>query len=298
MQTPQYPWHTPFIVSGRPTVGALMSLCEENYRALARMIPDLPLLQGESRSRLDEGLDLNLEILEQSGAGKGSIRRFLKKLPTLKRASLPAPDQTPEDHPFSSLLRAYCRGLRDLGMLDLDDLEVETLRLLLGNPDIAGAYGRKFPRIFVDEYQDTNAVQVGLLKALVHAGSGRICAIGDPDQAIYGFRGADVTHFHRFSEDFTGAEEIVLTKNYRSPREILEGAASLLGKAEPLQSASAGKGRIAVAPCRTEAEEAEMIVEQVERWIGGTSYFSLDSGRVSSHEDEEDLTVRVKCLSK
>jgi DNA helicase-2/ATP-dependent DNA helicase PcrA len=183
----------------------------------------------------------------------------------------------------------YQQRLRELGMLDLDDLEVESLRFLRAHPEISKVYGERFPWIFVDEYQDTNSVQAELLKTLVHAASGRICAIGDPDQAIYGFRGADIGNFHRFRQDFPGAKEIVLTRNYRSTEGILRGSASLIGNPKPLQGESWGGDLISFAPCRTESEEAEMVVEQIERLMGGTSYFSLDSGRVSSDEGELSL---------
>ena len=81
-----------------------------------------------------------------------------------------------------SLFIKYQTMLRDLGMLDLDDLEVETLRLFNDHPDIVYDYAKKFPWIFVDEYQDTNPTQVELLKTLIRAGENQICAIGDPDQ--------------------------------------------------------------------------------------------------------------------
>jgi len=174
-------------------------------------------------------------------------------------------------------------------MLDLDDLEVEALRLFLDHPDISGVYSKKFPWVFVDEYQDTNPIQVELLKALIGTGNNQICVIGDPDQAIYGFRGADVGSFKRFGEDFPGAKEITLTENYRSTKEILQGAAGLMGKEKPLECRSSDGGPVYLATCRTGSEEAEMVVEQVERLIGGTTYFSLDSGRVQSHEGELSL---------
>jgi len=141
----------------------------------------------------------------------------------------------------------------------------------------------------VDEYQDTNPMQVRLLKALIEAGSGYICAIGDPDQAIYRFRGADVTNFHRFTDDFPGAGKIILTRNYRSTELILKGSAALMGKEKPLMGESQGGAPISIAPCLTESEEAEMIVEQVERLIGGTSFFSMDSGRVLSGDEETSI---------
>ena len=92
-----------------------------------------------------------------------------------------------------------------------------------------------------------------------------------------------------FAKDFPDAVEVTLLRNYRSTRFILEGAAAIMEKAEPLQSQQKDALPIAIAPCNTEKEEAEMIVEQVERMIGGTTYFSLDSGRVASHEGELSL---------
>ena len=230
------------------------------------------------------------EVLEISEVGTPSVGKFLKVLPTMKRACvLGSFSKEEEADALLSLFDKYQRSLRALGMLDLDDLEVEALSLLRTHPEISTAYSERFPWIFVDEYQDTNPAQVELLKILIRAGSGTICAIGDPDQAIYGFRGADVRNFHRFHEDFPGARGIHLTKNYRSTKCILRGAASLMGKARPLQGESWGEDLILLAPCRTESEEAEMVVEQVERLIGGISHFSLDSGRVASHEGELSL---------
>jgi DNA helicase-2/ATP-dependent DNA helicase PcrA len=112
-----------------------------------------------------------------------------------------------------------------------------------------------------------------------------VFAIGDPDQAIYGFRGSDVGNFYRFAEDFPGTRTIELVKNYRSTTTILRGAANIIGKTDPLEALSSDNDPIFLASCRTGAEEAEMIVEQIERILGGTSYFSIDSGRADSLED-------------
>ncbi len=178
-------------------------------------------------------------------------------------------------------------------MLDLDDLEVETLRLFQRHPEVCLGYAERFPKIFVDEYQDTNPMQVEILKLLVYASpqpcAPYIFAIGDPDQAIYGFRGADIRNFHLFSEDFPGAREISLSRNYRSTRIILSCSSALMEKEEPLEGMT-GKGEpIRLASCRTHSEEAEMIVEQIEKLLGGITHFSLDSGRVSSHEEGESF---------
>jgi len=204
-------------------------------------------------------------------------------------------------------------------MLDLHDLEVETLRIFQNHPDVAAELGKRFPKIFVDEYQDTNRTQVEILKLMVSCGThlpcalhpvedpvadpelGRreqsrraprtvyLCAIGDPDQAIYGFRGADVANFHRFTDDFPGAKKVTLLINYRSTQPILDAASSLMQKKQKLKGVFGIGELVQISDCRTEAEEAEMIVEQIEKFIGGTSYFSLDSGRASSQDEHENL---------
>lgn len=229
------------------------------------------------------------QVLAGSGAGKRATGKFLKALPDMKAGSVLDSARPQVDHDLMSLFKKYQNRLRDLGMLDLDDLEVEALRLFRDHPEISGVYSKRLPWVFVDEYQDTNPIQAELLKALVGTGNNQICVIGDPDQAIYGFRGADVGNFNRFGEDFPEAKEIVLTKNYRSTKEILQGAAGLMGKERPLECLSSEGSPVSLATCRTDSEEAEMIVEQVERLIGGTTYFSLDSGRVDSYEGELSL---------
>ena len=249
------------------------------------------------------------QALAESGAGVNKRGLFLKNLPRLKTASIMGVDSDPALVTLQPFFKAYNEKLRALHMLDLDDLEVETLRLFRSHPDICATYADRYPKLFIDEYQDTNPIQVELLKALFYAASltgnvGRdsreqnsqrsvsmeVCAIGDPDQSIYGFRGSDVAGFHRFEEDFPGASKIVLDRNYRSTQVILDGASALMG-AERCLEGTQGKGvPINLASSLTQAEEAEMIVEQIEKLLGGTTYFSLDSGRVASHEEGEDLS--------
>ncbi len=226
------------------------------------------------------------ETLVESGAGKRAIHKFLKNLSVMKMASVLGLEQDIFDHELFPLFDKYQHRLKDLGMIDLDDIEVRTLVLLQNYPTVLRRYAEKLSWIFVDEYQDTNPIQVELLKTIIYGERGNICAIGDPDQAIYGFRGAEIENFYRFTEDFHGAKEIMLTRNYRSTKFILKGSCAILGRVEPLQSESSVGVPISIAPCQTESEEAEMIVEQIERLIGGTSYFSLDSGRVDSYEGE------------
>ncbi len=230
------------------------------------------------------------QVISRLGGGKQVAASFLKNLTRLKIHSVTQDITDPADKSLLPFFQRYQENLRDLEMLDLDDLEVETLRLFQELPEVCREYADRFPRIFVDEYQDTSPIQVALLRTLAQAGSVEICAIGDPNQAIYGFRGTDARSFLRFSEDFSGAREIKLSKNYRSSQVILDSSSALLGEESPLEGIMKGGEPIHFASCQTQAEEAEMIVEQVEKLIGGTTYFSLDSGRVSSHEEGENLS--------
>lgn len=221
--------------------------------------------------------------------GPRSAGSFLKALSRLK-APWAFPQEGPETiQVWRPLCQQYQAFLRKEGLLDLEDLEIEALRLLKEYPDVAAAWGKRFPRIFVDEYQDTNGLQVQILKLLVQGGQSCLFAIGDPDQAIYGFRGAEAGHFRRFSQDFPGAKIISLRKNYRSSRAILNAAASLMGHPVPLDPLSTHPLPVFQTHCSTEGEEAEMIVEQIERILGGTSLFSLDSGRSDGNSQESDL---------
>jgi DNA helicase-2/ATP-dependent DNA helicase PcrA len=248
-------------------------------------------------SEIDAGA-LARQVLSGTKKGVRSVARFLRELPSLKLASL---EEGNKSDPLFDLYEKYQLKLRSLGMLDLHDLEVETLRLFKNHPEVAAGLGKRFPKIFVDEYQDTNRMQVEILKSLVSCATNlpcalhrppcavHVCAIGDPDQAIYGFRGADVENFHRFADDFPGAKTVTLLVNYRSTQPILDAASSLIQKKQKLKGVLGIGELVQISDCRTEAEEAEMIVEQIEKLIGGTSYFSLDSGRASSHDEPENL---------
>ena len=280
-----------FLLQGSPVliprITTFHGFCREVLREEGSRIglpPDFSICSEADREALAE------EIVSEANERRSSAKTLLKRLPLLKRETFSHGDPGNQQDATASLFLAYQEKLKDHCMLDLDDLEVEASRILGRFPDVANKYGGRYPEIFVDEYQDTNRTQVNILKALVQGGGARIFAIGDPDQAIYGFRGAEVEHFFRFRDDFPGTRGITLTRNYRSGSSILEAAAAVMEKEKWLEAAGGKKGSISIARCRTEKEEAEMIVATIERLLGGTTYFSLDSGRVASHEDGMSLS--------
>jgi ATP-dependent DNA helicase UvrD/PcrA len=133
-----------------------------------------------------------------------------------------------------SLYRQYQDRLKSLNAADFGDLLLETLHILKNNPDILADYRDRFRYMLVDEYQDTNVVQYLWLKLLATE-KGNVCVVGDDDQSIYAWRGAEVENILRFERDFPGAKVIRLERNYRSTPVILGAASGLI---------AANKGRL------------------------------------------------------
>jgi DNA helicase-2/ATP-dependent DNA helicase PcrA len=127
----------------------------------------------------------------------------------------------------AALYAAYQARLKALNAVDFGDLLLESLRLFREQADVLAAFQRRFRFILVDEYQDTNVVQYLWLRLLAQA-NGNLCCVGDDDQSIYGWRGADVENILRFEKDFPGARVIRLERNYRSGGHILGLASGLI----------------------------------------------------------------------
>ena len=168
----------------------------------------------------------------------------------------------------AKLYGAYQKRLKELNAADFGDLLLECLRLFLENPDVLADYHRRFRFMLVDEYQDTNVAQYLWLRLLAQ-GSPNICCVGDDDQSIYGWRGAEVDNILRFENDFPGAKVIRLERNYRSTSHILAAAAGLiahnkgrLGKTL-FTDGEAGQ-KVAVTSAWDDEEEARAISEDIE----------------------------------
>jgi DNA helicase-2/ATP-dependent DNA helicase PcrA len=141
-----------------------------------------------------------------------------------------------EAHAFANgkggeLYAHYQERLKILNATDFGDLMLECLRLFRENPDVLKTYQERFRYMLVDEYQDTNTVQYLWLRLLAQ-GRHNVCCVGDDDQSIYGWRGAEVDNILRFEKDFPGAKIIRLERNYRSTGHILAAAANLIAHNE------------------------------------------------------------------
>ncbi|MDZ4723922.1 MAG: UvrD-helicase domain-containing protein [candidate division Zixibacteria bacterium] len=127
----------------------------------------------------------------------------------------------------ATIYSLYQKRLRECGAMDFDDLITNTVWLLTNNTEIGEKYRRFFKYLMVDEYQDTNRVQYLLLRNLL-GGHDNICVVGDEDQSIYGWRGADIQNILGFEKDYPGAKIIKLEQNYRSTGAILKAASSVI----------------------------------------------------------------------
>ncbi|MDQ3520935.1 MAG: UvrD-helicase domain-containing protein [Gemmatimonadota bacterium] len=161
----------------------------------------------------------------------------------------------------------YQRALRDANAFDFDDLLVKPVELLRDYPEVLARYRERFQFILVDEYQDTNRAQYVLLKLLAsqHA---NLFVVGDDDQSIYGWRGADIRNILDFEKDFDRAHLVRLEQNYRSTSTILDAANRVIAenlrrKGKTLRTENATGERLTLAEAADEADEAEWITAEI-----------------------------------
>ncbi len=183
----------------------------------------------------------------------------------------------------------YAKALRARDLVDLDELVTLPVTLLREDRELVEEYQARWRWVFVDEYQDVDAAQYELLRLLVPA-DGNLCAIGDPDQAIYSFRGADVAFFLRFARDFHDARVVRLTRNYRSSAPIVAAAVQAIAPSTLVPGRRLDPARldpeavpIGLYPAASAADEADFVVRTIDELVGGLSHRSLDSGRIDAH---------------
>ena len=161
----------------------------------------------------------------------------------------------------------YNQKLRDANALDFDDIILHTVQLLQSDRDTREYYQRKFRYVLIDEYQDTNHLQF-LLAGLLAGGYRNICVVGDDDQSIYRFRGADITNILSFEKRYQGARTIRLEQNYRSTQNILDAANAVIRnnegrKGKTLWTENGAGAPVTVKTCFNESDEANFVVGQI-----------------------------------
>lgn len=163
--------------------------------------------------------------------------------------------------------RRYQENLKRVGAVDFDDLLLLTVELLTRFPDVRTAEAKRFDHVLIDEYQDTNQSQYQIVKSLA-GGHRNLCVVGDDDQSIYGWRGAEVTHILRFQQDWPEAKVVRLEDNYRSTEAIIGYANTLIAfnrhrHEKVLRAAKAGGTRPGIVQCQDEVQEAQRVVADI-----------------------------------
>lgn len=173
----------------------------------------------------------------------------------------------------AEVYKLYQRKLKSNNALDFDDLIVKTVELFEECPDVLDYYQNKFRYILVDEYQDTNHAQYKLV-SLLAAAHRNLCVVGDDDQSIYKFRGADIRNILEFENEFKGCRTIKLEENYRSTQNILDAANNVISnnagrKGKQLWTSNGSGDKLQIFTALNEHSEAQFIAEKIEE-LGGS----------------------------
>jgi DNA helicase II / ATP-dependent DNA helicase PcrA len=168
----------------------------------------------------------------------------------------------------AGIYAAYQAALKDQNAFDFDDLLVKPVELLGASAALLDRYRRRFQFVLVDEYQDTNHAQDALIELLARE-HGNLMVVGDDDQSIYGWRGADVTNILEFDHRYPGARLVRLERNYRSTRRILDAANAVIAenvrrKGKTLRTESDGGERLTVVEAADERDEADWIASEID----------------------------------
>jgi len=253
---------------GMPWLGTFHSICVKLLRRHAELAG---LTSGFTILDTDDQLRLLKQLVQAAGIDdkRWPARMLAGIIDQWKNCAwtpenLPASEGSAYDGKGPALYRQYQTRLKDLNAVDFGDLLLHVVTLFQKHEDVLKHYQRGFRYILVDEYQDTNVAQYLWLRLLA-GGHKNICCVGDDDQSIYGWRGAEVGNILRFEKDFPGAAVIRLEQNYRSTPHILAVASGVI---------SANQGRLGKT-LWTEAEAGEKVRlighwdgEEEARWIG------------------------------
>ncbi len=250
------------------------------------------------------GPDSNFSILDQDlakdflhqAAPDLSAAKLNQALELIRKAKmlLLEPEQVKFNDEFpvwlGPIYDRYQKMLESESSVDFDDLILRMVKALR-EEDAAKKIRGRLAFVFVDEYQDLDFAQVELVKKLVGE-KGTLCVIGDEDQAIYGFRGASPEFFNRFPLDFPGTEVLELKKSFRSSDSILLASSQALEKKDSLRRSGIKGPNLRIIESPTERSEAEFVIAEIERLLGGTGFFSMDSARV-----KDGTTAEIKGFS-
>ena len=181
----------------------------------------------------------------------------------------------PKTEKIAHIFEIYREELRKANALDFDDLLLEAVRLLKSSAEVRQKYARRFEHILVDEYQDTNRPQYELLRQLASEHH-NVCAVGDEDQSIYSWRGADIRNILEFERDFPNAKIVRLEQNYRSTQNILAGASAVVAhnvkrKGKNLWTERQGGGKLGYYEAPDGENEALFAADYISKYLANST---------------------------
>lgn len=262
---------TGYQAAKRMTISTFHSLC---VQILKNHIDRLGFKSNFSIYTGSDQLRIIRDLLRDTGAASSSrdAEQILWRISSAKNRLVDANQyQSTHRDPLSQLVAhiypRYQRALKAYNAVDFDDLLLQTVRLLEGHSDLLQHYQQRFCYQMVDEYQDTNPVQYQLLKLLA-GDHGNLCVVGDDDQSIYAFRGADISNILDFEKDFPGTKVIKLEQNYRSSGTILAAANALIShnqqrRPKALWTDSGAGAAIDYLLCDDGEDEARQVMELI-----------------------------------
>lgn len=221
--------------------------------------------------------NLKREIIKSLSSEKtNEAKKLSTEITETKKGSLP-------ENPF---FKKYENELQKLNAFDLDDLIEKPVHLFSENAEILKNFRDRYRFIFVDEYQDTNDTQYKLLRLLAPDSSSNLCVVGDSNQSIYGFRGANSGYISKFTKDYPEAKIFRLTRSYRCSQTILTASSSVIEQQSGFLEGLNEGVQISISEQPTGAAEAEFIARQIVDLVGGVSFFSLDSSVAQGDKNE------------
>jgi DNA helicase-2/ATP-dependent DNA helicase PcrA len=263
----------------RPEISTFHSLC---VRILRRHIERLGYPKTFSICDRNEQESLARAALREIKAPTDTLRPgdLLAIIGGWKMRSVSPPEatslaETDREHLAAIAYRRYQNALKTLGTVDFDDLLLLVEQLFKRWPSVRRDEAARFDHVLIDEYQDTNQSQYEIVRGLA-MGHRNLCVVGDDDQSIYAWRGAEVTHILRFKQDWPDAKVVRLEENYRSTEAILNFANSLIKfnsvrHEKVLRASRKGGDRPRVLQTNDETEEAEQVVAEIQAKLAATT---------------------------
>lgn len=261
-------------VFSEPWVSTFHSMC---VRILRQNLPLLGYQPGFSIYDSDDQLKMVKDVMKRLNINDkiNPPKVFAGKINQAKTMMLSPREISKRTDAFFDddslkVYEEYEASMKRSNALDFSDLLLKTYKIFKDFPDVLKAYQNKFRYIHVDEYQDTNKVQYNLIKLLASA-HGNLCVVGDEDQSIYSWRGADINNILDFEQDF-GGQVIKLEKNYRSSSNIVSAANGLISnnvfrKSKTLYTDNPEGDKITVAEMQSEYDESKFVANHTEKFL-------------------------------